>query len=264
MTAETAQNTEQRRLGRKIPKDYVAADGALTGKTILVTGASDGIGRGAAQHYATLGATVVLLARNVEKLESVYDSIEAAGGPQPAAVPFDLTQREEEPYIELARVLESQFGALHGVLLNASILGERRPIEQASWTAWQDVMQVNVNSQFLVAKALMPLLRQAPKASLIFTSSGVGRQGKAYWGAYAVSKFATEGMVQVLANELENTSSVRVNCINPGATNTAMRRAAYPGEAPETNPAPDGIMESYAYLMDDQSVGVTGLSFDAQ
>ncbi|MFK7829259.1 MAG: YciK family oxidoreductase [Congregibacter sp.] len=251
-------------IGAKIPADYIPESKALAGKTILVTGASDGIGRSAALEYAARGATLVLLARNVEKLESVYDDIHALGAPQPAAVPFDLAQDQEEPFIELARVIESQIGSLDGLLLNASILGERRPMEQAGWNAWKDVMQVNVNSQFLTAKGLMPLLREAPKASLIFTSSGVGRRGKAYWGAYAVSKFATEGMMQVLASELENTSDVRVNCINPGATNTAMRRAAYPAEPPSKNVSPEDIMPTYVYLMDDKSVGVCGYSFDAQ
>ncbi len=105
---------------------------------------------------------------------------------------------------------------------------------------------------------------EEPNASVIFTSSGVGRVGRAYWGAYAVSKFATEGFAQVLASELENTSRVRVNSLNPGATNTAMRRAAYPAEHPETNPYPEQIMPTYLFLMGDDSLGITGKSFDAQ
>ncbi|WOJ98448.1 YciK family oxidoreductase [Congregibacter brevis] len=250
--------------GIAIPDDYKPAEKALAGKTILITGASDGIGRSAALSFAAHGATVVLLARNVEKLEKVYDEIEAAGGPQPAAIPFDLSQDAEEPFIALADVIEDQLGRLDGLLLNASILGQRRAIEQSAWNDWRDVLQLNVNSQFLMAKSLMPLLRQAPSASVVFTSSGVGRTGKAYWGAYAVSKFATEGMMQVLASETENTSDIRVNCINPGATNTAMRRAAYPAEEPDTNPSPDAIMRSYLYLMDDVSGERSGCSFNAQ
>lgn len=255
---------DQQRVGVRIPTEYLTAPTALAGKTILVTGASDGIGRAAAMHYARFGATVVLLGRNVEKLERVYDDIEAAGGPQPAAIPFDLESDAEDAYSELAAVIEAQLGHLDGVLLNASILGERRLLEQSAWTAWQKVIQVNVHSQFLTIRALLPLLRQAPAASVIFTSSGVGRQGRAYWGAYSVSKFATEAMMQILASETENTSTLRVNCINPGATNTAMRREAYPAEPPTTNPLPDAIMPSYLYLMDDVSSGVTGCSFDAQ
>ncbi|WP_439105909.1 YciK family oxidoreductase [Congregibacter sp.] len=255
---------EQTRTGILIPQNYQPSAKALAGKTILVTGASDGIGRSAALSYAAHGATVVMLARNVEKLEAVYDQIEALGGPQPAAVPFDLSQDNEEAFISLAGVIEEQLGNLDGLLLNASILGQRRAIEQSAWNDWRDVMQLNVHSQFLTAKSLMPLLREAPRASIVFTSSGVGRAGKAYWGAYAVSKFATEGMMQVLADETENTSNIRVNCINPGATNTAMRRAAYPAEEPSSNLSPDAIMRSYLYLMDDASTGRTGCSFNAQ
>lgn len=255
---------EQHKVAVGIPQDYQPVANALRGKTILVTGASEGIGRAASLSFASHGATVVLLARNVDKLAEVYDQIEAAGGPQPAAIPFDLAQDSEEPYIELARVIEEQLGQLDGLLLNASILGQRRPLEQSAWDDWRNVLQLNVHSQFLTAKCLMPLLRAAPRASIVFTSSGVGRVGRAYWGAYAVSKFATEGMMQVLANETENTSNIRVNCINPGATNTAMRRAAYPAEEPDSNPSPKDIMRSYLYLMDDASVDSTGFSFDAQ
>ncbi|MFT4767376.1 MAG: NAD(P)-dependent dehydrogenase (short-subunit alcohol dehydrogenase family) [Glaciecola sp.] len=256
--------SDQQMVGIGIPPDYQPAANALLGKTILVTGASDGIGRSAALSFAAHGATVILLARNVEKLEAVYDLIDAAGGPQPAAIPFDLAQDNEEAFIELARVIEEQLGKLDGMLLNASILGQRRALEQSAWNDWRDVLQLNVHSQFLTAKCLMPLLREAPRASVVFTSSGVGRTGRAYWGAYAVSKFATEGMMQVLASETENTSNVRVNCINPGATNTAMRRNAYPAEEPSSNPSPDAIMRSYLYLMDDASTGKTGYSFNAQ
>ena len=230
----------------------------------MITGASDGIGRSAALSYAAHGATVILLGRSVEKLEAVYDEVEALGAPRPAAVPFDLEQDDEAAYEELARVIGEQFPVLDGLLLNAGILGERRPLGQQRWNDWQRVMHVNVNSQFLTVRALLPLLDAAPAASVVFTSSGVGRRGKAYWGAYAVSKFATEGMMEVLASEMENTSAMRVNAINPGATNTAMRRAAYPAESPDSNPGPEDIMATYLYLMDSASEGVNSCSFDAQ
>jgi NAD(P)-dependent dehydrogenase (short-subunit alcohol dehydrogenase family) len=247
-----------------IPSDYKPAQNLLRDKVILVTGAGDGIGRAAAESYAAHGATVVLLGRTQAKLEAVYDAIEAAGGAQPALFPMDLASASETDYATLAEAMDSTFGRLDGVLHNASVLGERRPIASASWTAWAEVMQVNVNAQFLLSKALLPLLEQAPQASLIFTSSGVGRRGRSYWGAYAVSKFATEGLMQVLADELENTSRIRVNSLNPGATNTAMRRTAYPAETPTTNPSPAAIMPAYLYLMGDDSLGVTGQAFNAQ
>jgi len=256
--------SQESRVGLPVPDAYATQAGALRDRTILVTGASAGIGAAAARAYARAGATVILLGRDIPRLEAVYDAIEADGGPQPAAVPFDLTQDSEEPYLELAATIGAQFPQVDGLLLNAGILGERKPLEQARWSDWREVMQVNVNSQFLTVKALMPLLHAAPQASVVLTTSGVGRSGRAYWGAYSVSKFATEGMMQILAAETENTTNLRVNCINPGATNTSMRRKAYPGEAPETNPDPEAILRPYLYLMDDASVGVSGCSFDAQ
>ena len=125
-------------------------------------------------------------------------------------------------------------------------------------------MQVNVNAQMMLTQALLPVLEAAPSASVIFTSSGVGRTGRAHWGAYAVSKFATEGMMQVLADELENISNIRVNSLNPGATRTRMRASAYPGEDPNSLKAPEDIMSAYLYLMGDDSEGVTGQAFNAQ
>ena len=122
----------------------------------------------------------------------------------------------------------------------------------------------NLQLTLLLTQSLLPLLQAAPTASIIFTSSGVGRTGRAFWGAYAASKFATEGLMQVLADELENISKVRVNSLNPGATNTAMRRSAYPGEKPSTNPLPEDIMPTYLYLMGEGSIGVTGKAYSAQ
>lgn len=247
-----------------VPDTYTAAVDLLAKRTILVTGAGDGIGRAAALAYAAHGATVILSGRSVSKLEATYDAIETAGGAQPAIVPLDLATAGEEEAAQLAAAVDSTFGHLDGLLHNAGILGERRPLASAGWKAWQEVMQVNVNSQFLLTRALLPLLEAAPRASIVFTSSGVGRVGRAYWGAYAVSKFATEGLMQVLADELETISDIRVNSLNPGATNTAMRRSAYPGESPTDNPSPDAIMAAYLYLMGDDSVGVNGVAFNAR
>jgi len=243
---------------------YLARTDLLQGKTILVTGAGDGIGRAAALCYAQHGATVLLLGRTGSKLEAVYDEIESAGLAKPAIIELDLATATEENYQTLASGLANEFSHLDGILHNAGILGDRRPIESAVYAAWQEVMQVNVNAQFLLTRYLLPLLQASPGASIIFTSSGVGRTGKAYWGAYAVSKFATEGFMQVLASELENTSKIRVNCLNPGATNTAMRRTAYPAETPTDNPSAQDIMTSYLFLMGDDSAGVTGRTYDAQ
>ena len=247
-----------------IPDNYAPRSDLLAGKSILVTGAGDGIGRAAALSYASHGATVLLLGRTGGKLDAVYDEIEAAGGAKPAIIEMDFATAAEESYINLADSLSEEFSCLDGILHNAALLGDRRPIADAGYASWAEVMQVNVNAQFLLTRYLLPLLQQAPNASIILTSSGVGRTGRAYWGAYAVSKFATEGFMQVLADELENTSNIRVNSLNPRGTNTAMRRTAYPAEEPTTNPSPQDIMPAYLYLMGEDSIGITGKAYDAR
>jgi NAD(P)-dependent dehydrogenase (short-subunit alcohol dehydrogenase family) len=246
------------------PEHYQPRADLLTGKTILVTGAGDGIGRSAALSYARHGATVLLMGRTESKLEAVYDEIEAAGGATPGIIAIDFATAGEDNYIALAANLSETFDSLDGLLHNAAVLGDRRPIANALYASWTEVMQVNVNAQFLLTRHLLPLLQASASASIIFTSSGVGRVGKAYWGAYAVSKFATEGLMQVLADELENTSNIRVNSLNPRGTNTAMRRSAYPAEEPTNNPDPQDIMGAYLYLMGDDSAGINGQAFDAR
>ncbi len=244
--------------------DYQAPADLLANRTILVTGAGDGIGRAAAITYAAHGATVILAGRTTKKLEEVYDAIEAAGNPQPAIFPINMEGAAPHDYEALAATIEEEFGRLDGLLNNAGVLGVRTPIESYDSTIWNQVMQVNLNAQFLMTQAMIPLLRASDDASVIFTGSGVSQQGKAYWGAYSVSKFATEGLMQVLADELESTSNIRVNSINPGATRTNMRATAYPGENPNSLATPEQIMPIYLYLMGADSKGVNGQAMTAQ
>lgn len=243
--------------------DYTAPAGLLAGRTILITGAGRGIGAQAARTYAAYGATVLLLGKTEKHLNAVYDEILAAGHAEPVVIPLDLEKASPEAYSELAAMVEAEFGHLDGLLHNASILGPRTPLEQLAGDNFAKVMQINVNAMFMLNSAMLPLLRLAPDASVIFTSSSVGRKGRAYWGAYAVSKFATEGLMQVMADELDDTA-VRANSLNPGGTRTDMRAHAYPGENPDTNPTPAEIMPLYLYLMGPDSIGVTGQAFNAQ
>ncbi len=243
--------------------DYSIKEANLTNKTILITGAGAGIGRSAAITYAKLGATVILLGKTVSKLEAVYDEIITLGLPEPAIIPLDLKGATKQNYIDMSSTIASQFGKLDGALLNASILGELTPFTQIHEQVFNDVMKVNVTAQCLLAQALIPTLLLAPKASLVFTSSGVGSQGRAYWGPYSISKFATEGMMQVIADEYENTN-LRTNAINPGATQTNMRSCAFPAEDKDKLATADEIMPLYAYLMSDDSADVNGKTLKAQ
>ncbi|MCX4028779.1 YciK family oxidoreductase [Endozoicomonas sp. SM1973] len=244
--------------------DYQAPENLLKDRIILVTGAGDGIGKAAAISFAKHGATVILLGRTTKKLEEVYDQIEASSGPQPAIYPMNLEGASPKDYDDLASTIEKEFGRLDGLLHNASLLGNLSPLSQYDIETWYKVMQVNLNAPFLMTQALLPLLHKSSDASVVFTSSSVGRKGRAHWGAYAISKFATEGMMQTLADEEEGIGPVRVNTINPGATRTHMRAQAYPAENPEQLPAPEEIMNVYLYLLGSDSQKVTGQAFDAQ
>lgn len=246
------------------PRSYTYPGDLLRDRVILITGASDGIGKALALHSADLGAQVILHGRNVSKLEKVYDEIEAIdGATRPSIAVMDLASANSESYTTLAQSIEQEFGRLDGLVLNASILGERYSIEQYDAVLWQRVMHVNVTSAFAMTQVFLPLLQASEDASVIFTSSGVGRVGKAFWGAYAVSKFATEGLSQVLADEHRH-GNLRSNCINPGATRTGMRLAAYPAEDREKLKRPQEILSAYIYLLGPDSKGVTGQSIDAQ
>lgn len=245
-------------------KDYQARADLLKDRVILITGAGDGIGAAAARSCAAHGATVILLGRTTRKLEAVYDAIEAAGQPQAAIYPMNLEGAAPKDYEDLANTIEKEFGRLDGLLHNASLLGTLTPLGQYDVEQWSKVMQVNLNAPFLMTRACLDLLKKADDASVLFTSSSVGRKGRAYWGAYGISKAANENMMQIWADELESNTHVRVNSINPGAVRTSMRARAYPGEDPNTLPKPEAIMATYLYLLGPDSNDVTGRQFDAQ
>ncbi len=244
--------------------DYQAPADLLADKRILISGAGSGIGAELACQCAAHGAEVLLLGRNQVRLEQVYDRIVEAGGRQPGICLFDLNSTDPTTYETLAEQIESAGSRLDGLAHNAGLLGQITPIANYRASTWLEVMQVNLNAGFLLTQALLPLLQESPAGRILFTSSGVGRTGRAFWGAYSVSKFAVEGLNQVLADELQGTSNITVNAINPGPTRTPMRAKAYPAEDPATLPAPKELMATYLYFLGDASNGVSGLSVDAR
>lgn len=213
---------------------------------------------------AALGARVILSGRNVRKLERLYDAVIASGAPRPSIAPLDLERADASHYGALADAVRNEFGRLDGLVHAAGVLGELAPVEHYDVVKWLKVMHVNVNAAFIVTQALLPLLRLSPDASVVFTTSGVSARGRAYWGAYAASKFAVEGLMQVLADETDSVTGIRANSVNPGRMRTPMRAAAYPGEVPETLPAPGQVLGPFLYLLGPDSRGVTGRRFDAQ
>lgn len=244
--------------------DYQPKKDILKDRTILVTGAGSGIGRTISEALAAHGATVVLLGRTLSKLEQVYDAIELAGGPQPAIYPMNLEGATPQHYQELAEKLDEEFGSLEGLLHNAAELLMLSRIDDYDVESWYKIQQVNLNAPFLLTRACLPLLRKAEDASVLFTSDQVGRQGKAYWGAYGVSKFGIEGLMQILAEETRDSSNIRVNSVAPGPTRSNMRTLAYPGEDPASVKPPEELIPLYLWLLGPDSKGTTGEALTAE
>ena len=236
----------------------------LDDKTILITGASDGIGKACAKAYAAYGATVILLGRDQQKLDTVFDEIEEMHPGKVIIHPLDFKTASMTDFKILAESLNDQFECLDGLIHNAALLGARTPIEFYPEQDWKDLMQVNVNAVFQLTQSLIPALTRSKSARLLFISSSVGRVGRAFWGAYAVSKFAIEGLMQTIAEELENTTSIRVNSLNPGGTRTNMRRDAYPAENPETLQTAESLMPVYLYLMSAEAQNIHGQALNAK
>ncbi len=237
--------------------NYQAPSNLLQDRVILVTGAGSGIGRTMSIAFATHGATVVLLSKTLPNLESVYDEIESLGAPTPAIYPMHLEGATSHDYDELAEKLEESFGHLDGILHNAAINPYLSRIKDYDPQDWMKVMQVNANAPFFITQACLPLLLKANDASVIFTSDSVAHKAKAYWGAYAASKFAQEGLMQSLAEELEHTP-VRVNSIDPGPTRTNMRKTIFPGEDINQIKPPETLIPLYLWLMGSDSKNTNG------
>jgi len=245
------------------PRTYTPAPDALAGRVLLITGASDGIGRAVATAAAAHGARVILHGRNIKRLEAAYDAIVALGRERPSILPLDLEKAGPAEYDALYTAIETEFGRLDGLLHSAGMLGDRAPVEHLDVTKWMRTMHVNVTAPFVLTQRCLPLLRQSSDASIVFTSSGVVPKPRAYWGAYLPSKWASEGLMRMLADELES-EKIRVNSLNPGKVKTNMRYQAYPAEDRSTLPEAEAIVAPYLFLLGPAGQGVSGQTFDCQ
>ena len=232
----------------------------LSGKTALITGGSRGIGRAIAEGYARQGAKVFICGRNDSNLRAAIEEIRKSGG-EIEGVAGDVGNQADVQRIVSAAV--KRYGAIHVLVNNASILGPRETIANYSPVDWAEVLRTNLTGLFLMTRAVLPAMRAQKAGSIINVTSGVGRRGKARWGAYAVSKAGLEALTQVLADEV-GPEGIRVNAVNPAATRTDMRAQAYPAEDPLTLPAPEEILPIFLYLASDASAGVNGQSLDAR
>jgi NAD(P)-dependent dehydrogenase (short-subunit alcohol dehydrogenase family) len=211
-----------------------------------------------------VGATVILSGRNQAKLERVYDEIEALAAPRPAIAALDLALATAADYDRLAHTVGVEFGRLDGLVHCAGLLGERMLLEQYDVPTWCRVLHVNLTAPFILTQVLLPHMRKSPDASVVFVSSGVVRNSRPFWGAYAVAKTALESVRSMWSQELEGEPNIRVNSVNPGRMRTPMRAAAYPAEDPNTLPSPVSVSGPFLYLLSAQGRGTDGEYFDAQ
>lgn len=236
---------------------------SLTNKIILITGAAGGLGSTAALTLAKLGATVILLDKNLPKLETLYDKILADGGVEPILYPFDLAGASENDYLELAQRVDEKYGKLDGVLHSAVEFSSFTPLIQHGTKEWGHTLNVNLNAPFLLTRVLLPVLQKSTHASIVFTSDSSARLVPAYSGAYGVSKIALEGLAHILAEELAAAGKIRVNTLIPCPIDSPLRKRAYPAEDKTKLPTMDSLAPIYTYLFSDDSVGVTGQKIDA-
>ena len=239
-------------------KNYQAPNQHLKNRVIIVTGAGQGIGQTAAIAFAKQGATVILVGSTQSKLEATYDIIQAQNLPEALIFPMDLNKATEDDFKAMAEGIYQQLGRLDGILHNATDFNNLSPLEIQTAAQFEEMFRINVIAPFALTKACLPLLERAANASVIFTSNSSSQTPKAYWGSHGISKNATDFMMQMWAQELENRPNIRLNSIVPGALQSPQRKKTHPGEVHANLPIIESAMPLYLYLMGDDSSGVTG------
>ena len=240
-----------------VSRDHIFKDGELKDKVILVTGANRGFGLAITMDLSKAGATVIMLGRDLGSLEYAYDAVVDAGYKEPILYPLDLEGATPENYQDLQDNVIEKFDKLDGLIHNAAILGAQMPIEQYDIKLWYSTLQINLSAPFMLTQFLIPALVKSEDARILFLSSSVGREARAYWGAYSVSKFGIEGFAKTLSEELEKTN-ISVNTVNPGKLRTEMRRTAYPAEDSSTVPMPEEKSAAIVYLLSNLSPKMNG------
>ena len=225
----------------------------MKNKVILITGANKGIGKTLSLEFSKMGVNIVLLGRNEESLDSVYDEIITTTSTKPLIIKCDLSNIDINSAKQISDEIMGVYGRLDGVIFNAAKLGKMSTIEDYEEDIWKEVFNINLHSAFIISKEILPALKAAPNGRIIFTSSGVAEVGKAFWGAYSASKFAVKGLAEILRDELDTTSNIKVFNYDPGKTRTSMRALAYPAEIPQDLKEPKVLFNDYLWFFSDES-----------
>lgn len=241
--------------------DYSPTPSFLDGRVILVTGAGNGIGAAVAKAYASHGASVILLDKNIPALEQVYDDIVANESPVPALYPLDLQGANIPDYDALAKSIHDNFGRLDGLVHCAASLGQIAPVQHQDPKVWLETLHINLTAPYLLTRACLTLLQQQT-ASIVFTTDN--HKDTAYWAGYGIAKAGIESLSKQLADELESEGRVRVNSVDPGTVQTKLHARAFPALDPTSYAEPDDIVATYLYLMADDSLKSNGQLFNAQ
>ena len=223
-------------------------------KVILITGASDGIGKATAIECARQGATVIIHGKTVPKLENLYDEIMQAGYTEPVIYPLDFEKITPEDCDTLKEVIEKEFGQLDALFNNAGWLGASSPIEQHDIKLWHRVIQVNLNATFMLTQTCIPLLKHDSPSNIVFT---LDDKSTAYWGAYGVAKAGLRSLMEILADELDNTA-VNVCGLIPGKVKTAFRISAFPAEDPAALTESSEVAKVASWLLSENSKNING------
>jgi len=245
----------------RLPQGLRASPGCLRERVVLITGATGGLGRASALAVTRAGGTAILLGRKVRGLEKVYDEIVALGLVQPAIYPLDLAGASPNDYAQLADTIERECGRLDGMVHAAAHFAGLQPAANIAPEEWLRALHVNLSAPFLLTQACLPLLQNAPDASVVFVLDDPERMGRAHWGGYGVAKRGLEGIASILHDELENTS-IRVSTLLPMPMRTALRRAAYYGENTMELPVPDAAADAVVYLLSAAGTSARGRVLD--
>lgn len=239
-------------------KQFQAPDNYLHERIILITGASRGIGKAVALECARLGATVLLIAKDLKRLEHTYDEILALGAPQPAILNMDLEAAGADDYQTVAKSIADEYGRLDGLLHNAGRVGGLTPLQNIDLQNWSKLITLHIHAPFLLTRACIPLLKNSKDPAILFT---IDEASRAYWGAYGVSKQGQIGLLNILADELDGDQQIRVNGIHPGIVRTDLRTHNYPGIHPEEFPPPESVTPAFIYFLGEDSKNITNEIF---